>query len=84
MSPISQDLLDVLACQVCKGLLELVKDGTALDCRTCLLRYPIEEDGSPNMIVEAAARITAAGELVWTPPPAPPRRKQGGRRAGGT
>lgn len=51
-----QELMDILACPICKGDLELnvteeadeIIAGT-LYCRKCDERYPIE-DGIPNML----------------------------------
>lgn len=50
---ISEDLLQVLACPKCKGKLELVEDGMALDCQACRLRYKIT-DGIPVMLIDEA------------------------------
>ena len=43
-----RELIEILACPVCKGELELVKDDL-LVCRKCNIEYPIE-DGIPNML----------------------------------
>ncbi len=50
---VSQELLEILACPKCKGKVELVEDGAALQCDTCRLRYPIT-DGIPVMLIEEA------------------------------
>jgi uncharacterized protein YbaR (Trm112 family) len=47
--PISQELLDILACPVCKTAVRL--DGNELVCDSCGRRYAIE-DGIPIMLVE--------------------------------
>lgn len=52
---ISEELLAILACPVCKGALEQSPD-QALYCRSCGLRYPVR-DGIPVMLVEAAERV---------------------------
>jgi uncharacterized protein len=52
-----RDLMDILACPMCKGDLELkvekenkkeVQTGT-LTCKSCKIDYPIE-DGIPNLL----------------------------------
>ena len=43
----------MLACPKCKGKVELVKDGAALECGACRLRYAIT-DGIPVMLVDEA------------------------------
>jgi len=53
---ISEDLLKVLACPVCKADVELVeyKDGEyGLKCINCNRIYPIK-DGIPVMLIEEA------------------------------
>lgn len=50
---LSPQLLEVLACPKCKGKLELVQDGGALDCAACRLRYKIV-DGIPVMLIDEA------------------------------
>ena len=50
---ISKELLEVLACPKCKGKVELVKDGSALECQACRLRYAIN-DGIPVMLIDEA------------------------------
>ena len=50
---VSKELLEVLACPKCKGKVELVKDGSALECNACRLRYAIT-DGIPVMLIDEA------------------------------
>lgn len=52
---IDQELLDILACPVCKAAVRL--DGERLVCTNpaCGLRYPIR-DGIPVMLVEEAEK----------------------------
>jgi uncharacterized protein YbaR (Trm112 family) len=50
---VSEELLQILACPKCKGKVELVENGTALQCEACRLRYPIV-DGIPVMLIEEA------------------------------
>ena len=52
-----KDLMDILACPMCKGELKLTIDeeegdeviGGSLFCDTCNERYPID-DGIPNLL----------------------------------
>lgn len=50
---IDRELLDVLACPKCRGDLELEPDESGLVCRTCRLRYRIEDD-IPIMLIDKA------------------------------
>jgi uncharacterized protein YbaR (Trm112 family) len=47
--PISQDLLDILACPACKTPVKL--EGEELICDACGRRYPIRND-IPVMLIE--------------------------------
>ena len=47
------ELLEILACPVCKTPVKLVNEGTALKCGTCYRVYPIRED-IPIMLVDEA------------------------------
>ncbi|MEX1158329.1 MAG: Trm112 family protein [Thermomicrobiales bacterium] len=49
--PIRKELLDILACPVCKTAVRL--EDQELVCDTCKRRYPVD-DGIPIMLVEAA------------------------------
>jgi len=49
--PISETLLNVLACPGCRGGLHLGEDG--LVCPRCMLCYPVE-DGIPLMTLDRA------------------------------
>jgi uncharacterized protein len=49
--PIRKELLDILACPVCKTSVRL--EGDELVCDTCKRRYPVE-DGIPIMLVDDA------------------------------
>jgi len=51
--PISQDLLDILVCPVCKTAVKLTADGQGLKCSQCHRVYPIKDD-IPVMIVDQA------------------------------
>jgi uncharacterized protein YbaR (Trm112 family) len=51
---ISQDLLDILVCPVCKKPVTLNANGQSLKCAECRRVYPIQDD-IPIMLVDAAA-----------------------------
>ena len=51
--PISQELLDVLACPKCKGEVRLTDQQDGLVCSACKLVYPIKED-IPVMLIDEA------------------------------
>ena len=50
---ISQDLLDMLVCPVCKKPVVLNADKESLKCGECHRVYPIQDD-IPIMLVDAA------------------------------
>jgi uncharacterized protein YbaR (Trm112 family) len=50
---ISQDLLEMLVCPVCKKPVALKADGEGLKCGECRRVYPIQDD-IPIMLVDAA------------------------------
>jgi uncharacterized protein YbaR (Trm112 family) len=52
--PISQELLDILVCPICKTPVKLTSDGSGLKCQTCRRRYPIREE-IPVMLPEEAS-----------------------------
>jgi len=51
--PISQELLDILACPKCKGDLHMTAGADGLVCEACKLVYPIKED-IPIMLIDEA------------------------------
>ncbi len=53
VSMISQDLLDLLVCPVCKKPMVLGANGKSLKCGECRRVYPIQDD-IPIMLVDAA------------------------------
>ena len=55
--PISQELLDILACPKCKGELQMTEKQDGLTCRACKLVYPIRED-IPVMLIDEAKPLT--------------------------
>jgi uncharacterized protein YbaR (Trm112 family) len=50
---ISQDLLDMLVCPVCKQPVVSNGDGQSLKCGTCRRVYPVQDD-IPIMLVDVA------------------------------
>ncbi len=51
---LSKDLLEILACPKCKGILQ--HKNNKLVCNRCRLRYRII-DGIPNMLIEEAEKF---------------------------
>ena len=51
--PVSERLLEILACPVCKVKIELKPDGSGLKCAQCKRVYPIRDD-IPVMLVDEA------------------------------
>ncbi len=54
--PISDELLEILACPKCKGEVRLNEDQSGLVCEACKLRYRIEDD-IPVMLIDEAEPI---------------------------
>jgi len=50
---VSQELLDILVCPVCKTPVKLTPNGSGLKCGTCRRVYPIQDD-IPVMLPEEA------------------------------
>lgn len=50
---VSQELLDILVCPLCKVSVKLVDDDTGLKCEECERVYPIKDD-IPVMLVDEA------------------------------
>jgi hypothetical protein len=51
--PISQELLEVLACPKCKGDLKLTEKEDGLICESCRLLYEIRDE-IPIMLIDEA------------------------------
>ena len=49
---LGQDFLELLVCPI--GLSKLELEGKTLRCKRCETRFPIEEGGVPNLLMEAA------------------------------
>jgi uncharacterized protein YbaR (Trm112 family) len=56
---ISKELLEILACPQCKGVIELNEDGTGLICEKCRLLYEIIDD-IPVMLIDKAVKLDDA------------------------
>ena len=50
---VDEELLEILACPICKTPVVLVHDDTALKCHTCSRVYPIKDD-IPVMLIDEA------------------------------
>lgn len=50
---VSQELLDILVCPLCKFPVKLTPDGQGLKCVQCRRVYPIKDD-IPVMLVDEA------------------------------
>jgi uncharacterized protein len=50
---VSQELLDILVCPLCKTPVKLTADQTGLKCATCRRVYPVRND-IPVMLVDEA------------------------------
>ena len=50
---VSKELLDILACPICKGDLRLTEAEDGLICEKCKLLYKIKDD-IPIMLIEEA------------------------------
>jgi uncharacterized protein YbaR (Trm112 family) len=54
---IKPELLEILACPKCKGKVILDAEGKYLNCDECNLRYPINEQGIPIMLIDRAEKL---------------------------
>jgi hypothetical protein len=50
---ISQELLEILVCPICKTPVRLLPDGAGLKCSTCYRVYPVRDE-IPVMLPEEA------------------------------
>ncbi len=55
-NPLSQELLDILACPKCKSAVELTGKADGLICRQCQVVYEIR-DGIPIMLIDEAISL---------------------------
>ena len=56
-SMIERELLDILACPKCKEKVVLDQTGAYLICRRCKLKYPINEQDIPIMLIDRAETL---------------------------
>ncbi len=54
--PISQKLLDILACPQCKGLVNYRQAAQEICCDACCLAFPVRDD-IPVMIIDEARSL---------------------------
>jgi uncharacterized protein YbaR (Trm112 family) len=54
---IKRELLEILACPRCKEKVTLDGAGKSLLCHRCRLKYPINEQGIPIMLVDRAEQL---------------------------
>lgn len=54
--PISQELLEILACPKCKGDIHLDASSNGLVCDACRLVYPIRDE-IPVMLIDEASKL---------------------------
>lgn len=59
---INKDLLEILACPQCKGVLQL-QGNDGLLCEKCLLLYEIRDD-IPIMLIDQAKKIEKPGRRL--------------------
>lgn len=56
---LTNDLLHILVCPVCKGTLELPDNGQSLFCPACEKEYPVR-DGIPVLLQDQDTRKAAS------------------------
>ena len=54
---IKQELLEILACPKCKTKVKLDDAGRYLICFDCKLKYPINEQDIPIMLIDRAEKL---------------------------
>jgi LSD1 subclass zinc finger protein len=54
---LSADLLSILVCPACRGVLEYDPTASTLTCQACRLRYRVVDD-IPVMLVDQAERLS--------------------------
>jgi uncharacterized protein YbaR (Trm112 family) len=52
------ELIEILRCPRCHGLLALRADGAALECAACRLLYPVVDD-IPQLLIDEAKPLEA-------------------------
>ena len=51
---IKPELLDILACPKCKDKVVLAENGKHLICNKCKVKYPVNDQGIPIMLIDRA------------------------------
>jgi uncharacterized protein YbaR (Trm112 family) len=51
---IKPELLEILACPKCKDKVALDESGKYLVCKECQLKYPVNDNGIPVMLIDRA------------------------------
>lgn len=59
---VDKELLEILACPVCKTPVEEVREGAGLRCESCGRIYPVEGDIPVMLIEEAENPDEASGD----------------------
>ncbi len=54
--PVTNELLEILACPKCKGDVNLNEKGDGLVCDKCKVIYPIKDD-IPVMLIDEALKL---------------------------
>lgn len=54
---VKRELLDILACPKCKEKVVLDEAGSYLICDRCRLKYPINEQDIPIMLIDRAESL---------------------------
>lgn len=57
---LSQDLLDILACPQCKGVVTYAPAAQEISCATCRLAFPVRDD-IPVMLIDEARSLADDG-----------------------
>ena len=54
---LDKELLDILVCPKCKGDLDYDTEKSTLSCYACMLRYRVDQDDIPIIIIDEAEDI---------------------------
>jgi len=54
---VAKELLAVLACPKCKGVVKYDKKMNKIICEKCRLRYPVLDEDIPDMLIEDAEKF---------------------------
>lgn len=60
---LSRQLLEILACPKCKGVISLDENQKQIVCRACQLAFPIRDD-IPVMLIDEAAPLAGAANTA--------------------